>query len=137
MRAKAVKHPREWDATSFHELAAERQRYRIVNQQRLYWCLECAGQDDFQNWYLKTIDQECRTPAPQLVREPIWTRAAAVGDRDWIEKIARSMPQHLRSITPPAPAATPTNEPAAYTLQTSNRFREGLLGALDRAVDDR
>ena len=68
-----------------------RQRYRIVNRDRLYWGLECAGEGDFRSWYLRTLEPDCR--GGHHVCDPLWTGSAAGGDRSWVERIADTMPR--------------------------------------------
>jgi putative transposase len=85
VRAGAVKHPRDWRHGGHLELSGARQRYRIVNVARL---LECLGRnadqlDAFRHWYELTLNDKLQSS--YQVREPFWTEAFAIGDRDWVE----------------------------------------------------
>ena len=87
VRAGAVEHPSEWVGGSHAELLGEDAGTDpIIDRQALLRCLDCGSQDSFRDWYLATLHQECCRGA--LVRQPHWTEAAAVGDKQWIQEVA-------------------------------------------------
>jgi len=86
VRAGVVRHPSEWYGGAFSEHSGARQRYRIIDRHRLLNCLECADGAAFAHWYGRTLNEECESR--YHVRESLWSDAAAVGSRHWIEGIA-------------------------------------------------
>ena len=69
VRAGAVAHPGEWNACGFHELAGQRQRYRILDLPALLQCLGMPGRvREFRDWYVSTLGRMCG--ARCLCREP-------------------------------------------------------------------
>ena len=69
---------REWPA----EL-----RYRVLNVERLLWCLGMPGRvAEFRAWYQATLEELVRSG--YRTREPMWSEAAVVGSRDWVEGVA-------------------------------------------------
>lgn len=98
VRAGVVRHPSEWYGDAFSEHSGARQRYRIVERARLLNCLECADGADFADWYVRTLKEECETR--YHVREPLWSDAAAVGSRRWIEGIAGRLPKGWYELEP-------------------------------------
>ena len=72
----------------YHELCGSRTRYRVLNLERLLLCLgrdpgERVDDGLFFPWYTKTLDEALAHE--YLVREPVWSEAAAVGSASWIE----------------------------------------------------
>ncbi len=84
LRARACDHPSDWVGGAYNELLGHRKRYRIINRQRLKWCLGMTGQPEgsFENWYSATIADFMRQG--YLHREPFWSEALAVGSRSWV-----------------------------------------------------
>ena len=83
VKAKVVKHPREWDWSSHHELCGGRQRYRLLDVDRLLNKLNCSSIGESLPWYNKTIeDILSRTLATG--REPFWTESSCVGEWDFV-----------------------------------------------------
>ena len=86
VRAGTCDHPQEWKTCGYHELAEKRQRYRIINQERVQQCLRVENQNQFQDCYRATLEeklsQDCR------VREPIWSEAMAAGSESWINGLS-------------------------------------------------
>ncbi len=129
VRAGAVRHPSEWYGGAFCEHSGARKRYRIIERARLLNCLECADDAGFADWYVHTLDEECQTR--YHVREPLWTDAAAVGSRRWLEGIAGRLPEGWYELEPAAMVTDDMADAGAtYVLRVSNRVREGLLGIL-------
>ena len=86
VRAGVVEHPREWVHCAYHELVGQRRRYRIVNRRRLLACLMMGDEEQFRDWYQKTLAEKLRRR--ELAREAHWSRALAVGDADWLRSVA-------------------------------------------------
>ncbi|MCF7855645.1 MAG: transposase [Candidatus Pacebacteria bacterium] len=99
VRAGAVEHPAEWAACGYHELTGRCQRYRIVDVPLLLNCLEMPEQSaHFLEWYERTMQTMCESG--YLCREPLWSEAAAVGSRAWIESLSGTVVTGRREIVP-------------------------------------
>ena len=86
VRAGVVTHPEEWRHCGHHDLTGSRQRYRVVNVDRLLKCLRHGDDvDGFRRWYLATLTE--RLESAYHAREAYWKEAFAVGDPDWISGI--------------------------------------------------
>lgn len=82
VRTGVVRHPCEWDCCAYHELYSSRKRYRIINIPRLLRVLEIPNIDKFREWHTLTLDEMLRN---ELVRQPFWSEAFAVGDEEWLK----------------------------------------------------
>ena len=83
-RANGRMHPSEWTGGAYAEILGERQRYRIINRDRLKWCLGMSGQPNsgFASWYKATIEEEIN--CGYQVRQPFWSEALGVGSEEWV-----------------------------------------------------
>ena len=86
VRAGAVTHPEQWEYSAWPELTGNRQRYRIINMERLLSCLEMKDEAAFREWHNRSINE--LLSLKKLPREPFWSSALAVGDRQWLEEWA-------------------------------------------------
>ena len=84
IRAGACNHAAEWLGGACKEILGGRHRYRIINRERLKWCLGLDGlsEDRFADWYNLTMTDQIRRG--YLVRKPFWSEALAVGSKEWI-----------------------------------------------------
>lgn len=82
-------------------------------------CGVCIG-------YHATLDMHS---VEYMEREPYWTEeSAAVGSRDWVERLTEGLPSNSYEQKP---AAVDAGEgQTAYVVHMSNRKREGLLSAI-------
>jgi putative transposase len=88
VRARVVGHPRDWAWCGYDELIGQRKRYRILNLDHLRQRLGWRSVSELQQWYAEAIDQQV---ARQLLsREPHWTESLAVGEQDFVERVARN-----------------------------------------------
>lgn len=122
VRAGVVSHPSEWDGGAWGELTGKVTRVRLIDRQRLLNCLECGHEDQFRDWYARTLQELCERGSQE--REPVWTEGAAVGGRAWIERLAERLPTAWHPVTEVAQAT------GTFALRVSNRCREGLLQAI-------
>lgn len=92
VRNKAVGHPSSWKWSAYNEMTGKRERYKIVNLEILLKRLAVAPDDvdGFRRWYIRTVEEKVRTG--NFCREPFWSESVAVGDLDWIQKIADHLP---------------------------------------------
>ena len=88
VRAGAVKHPSEWRWSAHNELTGTRSRYRILDIERLLERLDISRLEDFRAVYADGIENLLQRD--ELVREPEWSEALAVGDRLFVEEIAKN-----------------------------------------------
>lgn len=98
VRAGVVDHPREWRFGGYHELAGNRERYRIVDVDLLLSLLPSPNLTTFRCWYERTLTQLCLQD--RLPREPHWSGAFAVGSRRWLAGLADGDPQVEERIRP-------------------------------------
>jgi putative transposase len=89
VRAGVVKHPSFWKHSGYHEIMGERQRYRIINKERLLQALSMDDIERMRRWYRLTLEHLLR--AGELAREEYWSKAIAVGDPEWLKNITISM----------------------------------------------
>jgi putative transposase len=84
VRAGAVAHPAEWEHAAYHEFIETKQRYKIVNIERLLEVLGFAPDDieGFRKWYKSTLVEKLACANHR--REVYWSRAAAVGGEEWL-----------------------------------------------------
>jgi putative transposase len=122
VRAGVCDHPSEWLGGAFHEICGERQRYRIVNRERLLWCLGMPGDPSFVAWYRATLAEEiARGRGP---RQPLWSEALAVGDRDWLDGLFPAGRSAKITLTPFADAPTIAEGNPTYALQAPKREQQ-------------
>ncbi len=88
VRAGAVKHPTEWRWCGYDELAGQRKRYRIVDEDRLLFLTGFSSMLEFAAFYRASIEDCLAARSP--VREPYWTEAVAVGSQDFVDAAERS-----------------------------------------------
>ncbi len=86
VRAGKVEHPSAWRWCSYEELTGQRQRYRIVDQDRLLFRTGFSSMPEFAAFYRDSIDG--RLAAGNIVREPCWTEAVAVGSENFVDDAA-------------------------------------------------
>ena len=94
VRARVVEHPRKWRHSGYQELTGERQRYRIVDLNRLLKCLRTDDVIHFREWYIQTIEQ--KVELRYHAREPFWSDALAVGDEHWLKKVVGKISSRKR-----------------------------------------
>ncbi len=134
VRAGAVSHPLEWEGSGCRELMGSCRHDPIINLDRLLWCLGMPGRDSqFRDWYCGTIDELSRS---YLVREPVWSEAAAIGDRKWIEQLAGRIAVGRRHIAemPPVPGNVGMVYDApgtSYALHVTRRASDAFLAYPD------
>lgn len=88
IRAGVVNHPEAWKWCSHDEYTEKRKRYRIINKDRLLRSLSIERFSDFQRIYDEGIARQLDQQT--MAREAEWSEALAVGDRLFVEGVARS-----------------------------------------------
>ena len=127
LRAKACGHPSEWVGGAFAEILGERQRYRIVNRERLRWCLGIPEQPEheFASWYRATIDEEASRG--YQARETFWSEALAVGSEEWVGALLPNVRNaRIERVIAAGSATEVAESPGTYAVYTSKRDREAF-----------
>ena len=70
-------------------LCVKRQRYRIIDQDRLLFPGGFKEMRAFADFYARSISE--RLDAGRFVREPWWTEAVAVGDRAFLDDVEQTV----------------------------------------------
>ncbi len=85
VRAGVVAHPGEWTWCSYRELMGERERYRLLDVERLIGLLELPNARSLAECHEKRIAEALRSK--RFNREGIWTESIAVGGESFIKEI--------------------------------------------------
>lgn len=87
VRAGAVEEPAQWDACGCRELGDERpRRGAVIDRKRLLDCLEFgADWQAFGEWHRRTLGD--LVSSGWHVREPVWSTAAAIGTRPFVDPV--------------------------------------------------
>ncbi|MBU2678036.1 MAG: transposase [Gammaproteobacteria bacterium] len=75
VRAGVVSHPEQWSPAGYNEIHCSRQRYVVIDHERLVTLAEMESLAEFQRNHRNWIDETLR--AGQLQREERWTRIGA------------------------------------------------------------
>jgi len=114
VRAGVVQHPSEWRWCGHDELAGTRSRYCILNIERLLESLAMDQVEDFRKVYEEGIKQQLQRS--KLIRESVWTDSIAVGDRLFVEKIAKNCTKRSKFQYSEVPKSTLSNAWAVREL---------------------
>lgn len=114
VRCGAVPHPGEWEWVGYHEIMGHRQRYRLLDLERLCWRLGCDSLDDAR----RRIEVGLREKIArgELRRLEYWTQALGVGSRGFLEKFQAHLFSRLetRIDEQPGGICALREEPAPY-----------------------
>jgi putative transposase len=119
VRASVVAHPREWGWCSHDELVGDRQRYRLIDKDRLLQSIGTSSEQGLREWYLAAVERRITERA--LLREGHWTESLAVGSRNFIERTTREYAKRWSFVTTPVPDSDGTawavrDLPGSYTV---------------------
>ena len=85
VRAGVVSHPREWEWVGYHEMMGGRERYRLLDLERLCWRLGTNDLLGLRKNLEASLDEAL---VRELVRrQPYWTESLAVGSAGFVERI--------------------------------------------------
>jgi len=124
VRARAIKHPGQWLGGAYDEFTGQRQRYRIIDMEKLLALINHPCVAAFRKWYLDEVARQCKNE--QMLREPWWSEAAAVGSQSWTIQVSQLLQGYEQRNEPVAASAD------TYGLWLSNRLRESFLAVLTR-----
>lgn len=93
VRAGVVSHPRDWAWCGYDELAGLRQRYRLLNIDKVLELVGAGDAGDFARHYQAAIAKDLQRG--RLAREPVWTESIAVGSQAFVARVAGAI--HTRA----------------------------------------
>ena len=82
VRAGVVRHPREWMYGGYHEIQKPKQRYSLINRQRLTALLEIKDEDKLPEYHRNWVEEIIQNRSNQ--RDAKWTESIAVGDKQFV-----------------------------------------------------
>jgi putative transposase len=85
VRCGVVAHPCDWPWVGYHEIMGQRQRYRLVDVERLCWRLRAGSLDELRKNLAASLAE--KIAQEDAKREPCWTESLAVGSVGYLEKI--------------------------------------------------
>jgi putative transposase len=85
VRAGVVQHPAEWKWTGYQELMGMRQRYRLLDLDRVVALSGFSDLDSFRSNYQAAIRMSLERK--ELNRDSIWTESLAVGSKSFVERL--------------------------------------------------
>ena len=86
VRCGVVTHPREWNWCGYQELAGLRERYRLIDTERILEIFGGVSLVDFRRHYEALIQD--RIAREEFQREAQWTQSIAVGSEAFVRGIA-------------------------------------------------
>jgi len=122
VRAGVVGHPSEWRWCGDDELTGRRSRYRLLAVERMLQSLEVPSMAAFRRLYGEGIDEQLARR--ELEREAVWTEALAVGDREFVDRVAKGIGHRSRFTYGDAGPGAPGS---SYVREVHARYgsREG------------
>jgi putative transposase len=85
VRAGVVAHPREWAYSGYHEIQKPRNRYGLIDHERLADLVEVKNQEELRRIHLEWIEGKLKNGNP--FREDQWTESIAVGGEAFVKEI--------------------------------------------------
>lgn len=89
VRAGVVEHPSDWAQAGYNEIQSLQQRYRCIDVPTLTTILGFTDSKTLRTSLRKRVDQALIEG--KLDRNPTWTQSIAVGQREYLEKIAHKL----------------------------------------------
>jgi putative transposase len=94
IRAGAVERPEGWPWCGYHELVGKRQRYAILDIDRLLQSLDIGDMATFRDVYADAIER--RLSSGRKEREGVWTESLAVGSKPFVEQVQKKQVRRTR-----------------------------------------
>jgi len=94
VRAGVVNHPNEWAWCGYHELIGKRQRFRLLDIERLVELLDLTDRKALAEIHQQRILESIRDK--RLIREGIWTESIAVGSETYLREIVSKTKKRKR-----------------------------------------
>jgi putative transposase len=89
VRAGVVNHPKEWPFCGYNEIQNPRQRYSLIDYQRLISLLQMKDLDELQESCKKRIEETL--VSEKRARESKWTESVAVGSKSFIDSTIKKL----------------------------------------------
>jgi len=89
VRAGAVQHPAEWEASGYREIQAPPDRYRVVDQQALLESLGIGSLADLRDCHRMWVEEGLASD--RAARDDRWSTAVAVGSRPFVDEVQRAL----------------------------------------------
>ena len=96
VRAGAVSHPSQWPWLGYPEIMGERQRYRLLDLDRLCWRLRAADLEQVRKNLAVSLAE--RIARNELKRQARWTESLAVGSRAFLETVQPLISERLKTF---------------------------------------
>ena len=84
VRCGAVRHPREWKWVGYYEVMGYRQRYRLLDLDRLCWRQKVPSLEELRQWIEEALQE--RIARGEIKRMECWTQALGVGSRPFLDR---------------------------------------------------
>ena len=82
VRAGVVRHPGEWMYGGYHEIQNPKQRYSLINRQKLTALLGIKDNDRLSEYQRNWVEAVLKDGSNQ--RDGKWTQSIAVGDEEFV-----------------------------------------------------
>ena len=82
VRAGVVQHPGEWVYGGYREIQNPKQRYTLIDRQKLATLLGIKDTDQLSEYHLKWVEEILKNGSNQ--RDAKWTQSIAVGDKEFV-----------------------------------------------------
>ena len=82
VRCGVAEHPRDWAWVGYHEIMGSRQRYRLIDVERLCWRLRADNVEEVRKNLIASLAE--RIARDEVKREPCWTESLAVGSLGFV-----------------------------------------------------
>ena len=89
VRVGAVRHPSEWACCGYNESQNPRQRYSLIDQEVLSNVCVAKDSNQLREDHRQWVEQAINSNNGQ--REPNWSEALAVGNKDFTEEIKKQL----------------------------------------------
>jgi len=85
VRCGVVTHPRQWAWVGYQEILGIRQRYRVIDLERLCWRVRASSVAEVRrNLEVSLVERMARDG---MRRQACWTESLAVGSREFVERV--------------------------------------------------
>ena len=85
MRTGVVSHPSEWRWSGYNEIQNPKERYAIINYERLAELLGIESLDILKEVHRKWIQESLQKD--KMIRDEKWSQSIAVGNKKYVETI--------------------------------------------------
>ncbi len=125
VRAGVVRHPGEWTFGGFTEIENPKQRYSLVNRQRLAELLDVEPNKRLTDYHLRCVKEILRHD--QIRRDSKWTESIVVGDKEFVMETKYKL--GAQGI-----GRKPVKTPTGYELKESQSPYNTNLGTENSAL---